>query len=164
MTTTDCEPTKLIGASTWEQALYEQLTSHEREERELLVEYEKAAASSPSAAVRFLTGLIVEDERRHHSLFRDLASTLRHDVELRPEPAAIPPLDHLGSDAALVEVAARLIKHERADRRNLRRLARELTGGIDTTMWPLLVDLMRMDTEKHIVILDFVKRHAGSRN
>ena len=29
----------------------------------------------------------------------------------------------------------------------------ELTGGIDTTTWPLRVDLMRMDTEKHIAIL-----------
>ncbi len=160
MTTADYESPKLIGASTWEEALYEQLTSHEREERELLVEYEKTAASSPSAAVRFLTGLIVEDERRHHSLFRDLASTLRTDVELRPEPAAIPPLDHMNSDPALAEIVIRLIGHERADRRELHRLARRLAGGIDTTMWPLLVDLMRMDTEKHIAILEFVKRHA----
>jgi rubrerythrin len=159
MTTSDYQPPKLIGASVWEQALYEQLTSHERAERELLVEYEKAAASS-SAAVRFLTGLILEDERRHHSLFRDLAATLRSDVELRPTDATIPPLDHLGPDADLAEIVTRLIAHERADRRELRRLARELANEIDTTMWPLLVDLMRMDTEKHIAILEFVRRHA----
>lgn len=120
---------------------------------ELLAECEETAPLSPSAAVRFLTGFVVEDERRRHSLFRDVASTPRSDIEVRPEPAAIRPLDHMGSYGVLVEVAARLMKPERADRWELRRLApgadgRDRHNDVATPRRP-----DAMDTEKHIAIL-----------
>jgi hypothetical protein len=31
-------------------------------------------------------------------------------------------------------------------------------------MWPLLVELIEMDTAKHVKILDFVRRHARKAN
>jgi len=152
---------KLVGASPWEQELYAHLTTHEDTERELLVEYQQAANDSDSAAFRFLASLIVEDEIRHHRIFRDLASSLRTDAEFRPEEPAIPRLDHWGRDPRRVqELAERLYEHEQEDAKMLRRLHDSVDDLKDTTLWVLLIKLMEMDTAKHREILDFVRRHA----
>jgi hypothetical protein len=153
---------KLVGASPWEDELYAHLTSHVSNERELLVEYQQAAAASGSAAFQYLASLIVEDEVRHHRIFEELADTLRTDAELRSEPPPIPRLDQWGPDPRhVVELSERLMEHERADAKELDRLTRELKDVRETTMWGLLVKLMQMDTAKHIEILDYVRRHAG---
>jgi hypothetical protein len=154
--------TKLVGASVWEQGLYDHLVSHEDNERGMLVEYQDAAATSRSPAFRYLASLIVEDEMRHHRVLRELASALKADAEFRPEEPAVPRLGHWGDDAAhIVELTGRLLAREHADARELHRLAGEFKDVRHTTLWQLLVRLMEMDTAKHIEILDFVKRHAA---
>src|SRR6266700_2229037 len=82
---TEGEPVtnKLIGASVWERELYEHLTSHEDQERQLLVEYKEAADDSKSPAFQYLASLIIDDEIRHHRIFRELASALKTDAEFR---------------------------------------------------------------------------------
>jgi rubrerythrin len=153
--------TKLVGASVWEEALYEHLTSHEHGERELLAEYQKAADESDSPAFRYLVSLIVEDEIRHHRVFRDLAAALRTEAELRPEQPAIPRLEPFGiSGDRIVELSDQLLEREQSDARELRRLSKELRDVKDTTLWDLLVKLMEMDTAKHVEILEFARRHV----
>lgn len=154
-------PERLVGASPWEEELYEHLTSHEDEERALLEEYEEAAESSGSAALKYLVSLIVEDEKRHHELFRQLASSLRTDAEFRPEQPEVPRLDRWGDAKAVVDVTERLLERERQDRKRLRALRRDLRDVEDTTLWSLLVSLMEMDTDKHIEILEFCRRQAA---
>lgn len=152
---------KLVGASEWEETLYEHLTTHEEDERELLIEYQQAAQQSKSPAFSYLVSLIVEDEVRHHRLFADLAESLRTDAELRPEEPVIPRLGRWGPDPShIVELSERLIEHERQDLQLLRHLRREMTDVSDTTLWDLLIRLMEADTSKHIEILDFARRHA----
>ena len=154
---------KLVGASIWEEDLYDHLTSHEEKEREILVKYREAAAASKSAALGYLASLIVDDEIRHHKTFRDLASALKSDAELRPEEPVIPRLDLGKSDPQQVlELTERLLESEHADAKELHRLAGEMKDVKDTTMWWLLVKLMEMDTAKHIEILEFVRRHRRS--
>ena len=153
--------TRLMGASLWEEELYEHLASHEESERGLLAQYQQASERSRSDAFRYLTGLIVEDEIRHHRLFGQLASALRSDAELRSDQPAVPRLDHWGPDTAqVVELTESLLENEYADARELRRLAAHLEDLEGVSLWPLLVKLMEMDTAKHIEILAFVKRHA----
>lgn len=152
---------QLIGASVWEEELYAHLTSHEASERDLLVAYQEAAASSGSPAFRYLASLIIEDEVRHHRLFRELASALKTEAEFRPEQPAVPYLDRWGDQPdRIVELSERLLDQERADARELHRLVKELKDFRHTTMWALLVELMEMDTAKHVAILEFVRRHA----
>jgi len=79
---------------------YEHLTSHEHTERELLAEYRNAADESDSPAFQYLVSLIVEDEIRHHRVFRDLAAALRTEAELRPEQPAIPRLRNPSASVA----------------------------------------------------------------
>jgi ferritin len=152
---------KLVGASIWEEELYDHLTSHEQKEREMLVKYQEAAAASHSAAFAYLASLIVDDEIQHHKIFRDLASALKSDAELRPEEPVIPRLDVGRSDPKQVlELTEQLLQSERADAKELHRLAREMKDVKDTTMWGLLVKLMEMDTAKHIEILEFARHQA----
>jgi rubrerythrin len=152
---------KLVGASVWEEALYEHLTSHENNERDLLGEYQKAADESESPAFQYLVSLIIEDEIRHHRTFRDLAAALRTEAELRPEQPAIPRLEPFGIGGnRIVELTEQLLEREESDARELRRLSKELRDVKDTTLWDLLVKLMEMDTAKHVEILEFARRHA----
>jgi rubrerythrin len=153
--------THLIGASVWEQDLYDHLTSHVANERDLLSGYQQAAADSSSPAFRYLTALIVEDEIRHHRVFEELASSLRTDAELRPQEPAIPYLDDWGGDPQrVIELTERLCAQEESDAAALKKLSRQLSDVKDTTLWQLLVKLMEMDTAKHIEILRFVRKHA----
>jgi hypothetical protein len=152
---------ELIGASTWEEELYAHLTSHEITEGEILIEYRDVAATSPSSAFRYLSALILEDEIRHHRVFRDLASALKNDVELDPEAPTVPHIGNWGDDAAaVVRLTETLLERERADAKELRHLASELKSLKQETLWQLLIKLMEMDTAKHIEILKFVKRSA----
>ncbi|MGO8873029.1 MAG: hypothetical protein ACLQPH_16825 [Acidimicrobiales bacterium] len=152
---------ELVGASVWEAELLAHLTSHEEGERDLLTQYEEAAASSGSHAFQYLTALIEEDEVRHHRLFVELASALRSDAELRAEEPAVPRLDHWGPDTArVVELTEALLEREHADAKELRLLAAHLQDVKESTLWHLLVKLMQMDTAKHIEILEFVRAHA----
>ena len=112
-------------------------------------------------AFQYLASLIIGDEIRHHRMFKELASALRTDAEFRPEPPAIPRLDHWGPDnARLVELTTQLLDREHADADELHRLVRQLKDMRDATMWQLLIKVMEMDTAKHIEILEFVKGHA----
>jgi hypothetical protein len=152
---------ELIGASVWEQQLYDHLTSHEQKEREVLVEYKEAAVASKSAALAYLAKLIVDDEVRHHQIFRDLASALRSEAELRPEDPVVPRLDvYKGDPQQVLEWTERLLERERADAKEFRRLAGDMKDLKDTTLWWLLVKIMEMDTAKHIEILEFVQHHT----
>lgn len=153
--------TRLVGASVWEEELYDHLATHELRERAMLEEYEQVAEKSQSGALRYLVSLIVEDEVRHHRLFRQLADSLRTDAELRPEEPAIPRLDRWGHHVDdVLDATHRLLELERSDAKELRSLARQLKDLKDTTIWELLVRLMEMDTAKHMEILEFVERHA----
>src|SRR5262249_1000733 len=152
---------KLVGASVWEEQLYEHLTSHEEKERGILVKYQEAASESKSAAFAYLANLIVADEIRHHQTFRDLASALKSEAELRPEEPVIPRLDVSKSNPQRVlELTQQLLESERADAKDLHRLAGQMKDIKDTTIWWLLVRLMEMDTAKHVEILEFVRRLA----
>ena len=112
---------KLTGASTWEEDLYEHLTSHEANESAMLIEYRDAAETSSSSAFRYLSALILEDEIRHHKVFRDLASALKSDVELDSEAPAVPHIGTWGSDAASVlKLTEALLGREREDAKSSR--------------------------------------------
>jgi rubrerythrin len=148
-----------VGLSVWEQALYDVLVGHITNEGELLGEYDDLAARS-SGHVRYLIDMIGDDEARHHALFRRWANSLRA-LPLEAEGDDVLPPVHAEEDPERVADAAdRLLDIERADQRELRKLRKELDDFEDTTLWALVVELMQLDTEKHIRILEFLRRHA----
>jgi rubrerythrin len=154
-------PQALIGASVWEEDLYHHLTTHLGNELDLLTAYQQAAAEAGSAAFQYLVSLIIEDEKRHHRVFEDLANALRSDVEMRPVEPAVPDMAGFGQlPEKILELTDALLAREEQDAAELRHLSRELRDVRDTTLWALLVKVMELDTEKHAEILRFVRKHA----
>jgi rubrerythrin len=133
-------------------------------ERGLLEEYSAVAEQSKSKAFTYLVKLLIEDEVRHHRIFTELARSLKTEAELRSDPI-IPSMDFVRADrAAVLDATKRLLANEEQDARELKRLQHELRDVKDTSLWSLLVDLMQRDTQKHIAILRFVKKHTGRRS
>lgn len=152
--------TDLMGASVWEQEIYDYLCRHVDKEQEVLDEYAREAEQSGSKAFRYLVGLIMEEERRHHERFLDLANSLRASVTWESDPI-VPRIEQWGPlPDRVVDATERLIAEERADAKELHALEQKLKVVKDTTLWQLLVRLMEYDTDKHIAILQFVREHA----
>jgi len=161
-TTSTQDLTPPVGASVWEHQLFEHLTGHIERERAMLQEYAAAAAETDSKAFAYVVGLLAEDERRHHQIFAALARSLKSEAELGGETPEVPYLDFHRADTERVrELTQTLLRDEEADGRELRRLHDLLHDVKDTTLWDLLVSLMRRDTDKHIAMLEFVLRHCG---
>lgn len=150
------------GPSVWERELWTHLTNHVTTERDLLEKYSAVAEHSHSKAFGYLVNLLIEDEIRHHRIFNELAQSLESEASLSSDDPTIPYPDFDKVDVAVVrENTEELLESEERDARELKRLQREMRVVKDGTLWSLLVDLMRRDTEKHIALLRFVKKHAS---
>ena len=151
----------IAGASVWEQALYDHLRNHVEREVDTLQTYEHLAETTDSPAFAYVARLILEDERRHHQLLRDLAESIRIDASLSDEPTPIPDLGRFGADREeIIEATKRLLEIEREDNRELDRLAGELKDVKDTTLWELIVRMLQADNMKHRRILEFIGDRA----
>jgi rubrerythrin len=154
---------QLVGASVSEQELFDALLAHEADEQEVIAAYEAWASDAPSATVRYLVGLILDDERRHHRVLRELANTVRATSTLEETGPRLPYLDvRRGRDKVLLEQTRRFLAVERKDRAGLERLARQ-ARRLGSELDAFVVGLLRADTERHIAILRFIEhlvRHS----
>ena len=154
--------TRIIGASVWEQDMYDHVSGHVATEGAILEEYQRLAEDpSGSPAFRYLAGLILADERRHHQMFNDLAESIRKLAEISADDGPIPSLHGLKADRERVMATTeRLLESERADAKELKQLAKQMKDVRETTLWTLLLELMQDDTSKHIKILQFIRDRA----
>ncbi len=154
------------GPSAFERNLYAHLTSHVRAERGLLEQYAAVAEQTESKAFRYLVNLLIEDEIRHHRFFSEIADSLKTEASLSDEDPVIPDIDFVRADReAVLDGTRNLLKAEERDARELKQLQHELRAVEGVSLWSLLVELMQRDTQKHIAILRFVRKHTrhGSR-
>jgi len=160
----DMTNSSAAGPSVWARELHAHLTSHVDIERGMLEEYRSAAEASSSKAFEYLVNLLIEDEMRHHRLFLELADSLE-TISLTPgADPQVPYLDfNRTNKEAVLDLTETLLEKEQQDALELKRLQRELGDVKDTSIWGLLVDLMQRDTQKHIAILKFVKKHTKRR-
>ena len=135
--------------------------AHVREETSFLEAYERLVAESSDESVRFLLELIVADEHRHHELFSSMAEASVGDGEEGlPQPPRLPP----AVAARLLEPTEHFLAAERDESKKLAALRRDLRPVRDDTLWPLLIELMEIDTHKHVRILEYLQqrlRQAG---
>ena len=150
---------ELTGLSTWERALYGHLMDHVKGEAAMVDRYDQLAINE-TGHVRFLLELIADEEVRHHALYQRWADTIKAQGVFAEPPDAVPDLVREADPTALMAAVDELIEFEKDDARQLRELDRELADVRKTTVWPLLVQLMEMDTQKHITVLRFLKDHA----
>ena len=152
----DTDTSRLTGASVSEQEAFDALMAHERDEEDVISAYEVFATEAESGVVRFLVQLIVEDERRHHQVLQQLANTIRSQATFQETEPRLPYFDvHRQRDRGVLDATKRFLAVERKDRAHLKELAKtvESCGG---ELDAFVVDLIRMDTERHIAILKFI--------
>ena len=75
----------------------------------------------------------------------------------------LPDMTHKDAgNRALAEETQRLIQAEESDHVELKRLRKRLRSFKNTSLWELIVDLMLLDTEKHLRILRLVAKNTES--
>ncbi len=152
------------GASVWEQQVYDHIMSHVDNEIGVIQSYAALVESTDSPAFAYLAKLILEDERRHHQMLRDLAETIKTSAELSNEPTPIPDLAMFGADREqILAETERYLQLEKEDNRELQDLAKELKDVRNTTVWQLVIRLIQDDNEKHQRILEFIRDRARER-
>jgi len=139
----------------WWAAIIHQFKTHVREEASFLEAYEQLVHEANEPSVRFLIGAVLDDERRHHALFEAMA-----DAALGAgDPDVVPAAPQLSVETAnrLLDPTEHFLAAEIEDRERLGQLRRQLKPVRDDTLWPLLVELMEIDTGKHIRILEYLR-------
>jgi hypothetical protein len=151
----------IAGASRREQMIYDHLIEHIQREKETLIAYDALARETKSPAFAFLARIILDDERRHHQMLRDLAETIRVTASSSGEPTPIPELGLFRADRQQIHAdAERFIAVEEEDNRDLQRLRDDLRDLRNIPLWEFVVRLMEHDNEKHRLILEFVRDNA----
>jgi rubrerythrin len=147
----------------WPEEIRERITEHVNNEHSIMIEYEKLAEDATAEDVRFLMQVVLDDERRHHRWFRELRNSLDAAIELRSVGATIPPVGSEPVSPALLEATERLLEVEHEDAQELKALRKALKPVEGTTLWSLLVEIMEHDTQKHIAILEYIRRLVRER-
>jgi signal transduction histidine kinase len=143
--------------------LFAQLEAHEREEEETLKDYEAAAKAAPDAGFRYLMGLVLEDEERHHRLSKAMADEVGQSLLWLQREEPLPSIRPTPEEAQkLLRQTERFLKIEQDGERQLadmRHQVKDLHAGL----LELIVDMMRADTEKHVHILKYIKKRLEER-
>lgn len=145
-----------------DQAMIEALESHIAHEEAALRTYGELATDSADAHVRYIAQMILEDETRHHRLLTDMLDRVRSDAAWTTEPN-IPWLRTPRDRRALLDTCRGLLREERRDLAATRALKRRLRPQRDTSLLWIMVEILELDTRKHIRILEFLRRSARLR-
>jgi rubrerythrin len=157
-TTITERPDHLMGASVWQEDLYEALMAHVSSETEVVDAYVRFAEETTSETVRYLMRLIIDDEHRHHRILLDLANAVRAEATLELRDNRVPFMDVHAHDEEVLKATERFLAAEREDRVQLRALIRRAAGAGGTELEEFVLGLMRDDTDRHIKILKFITR------
>lgn len=149
----------MVDIDVWAQQLAHYLQHHMDTEREALRSYAHLAEETQSDQVRFLINMILDDEVRHHRIFQDMVNWIRAEHAQRDDiESRIGDTVTVGEEREhLIELTDQLLELEREDAEELKELEKMVTEVADTAWWSALVDAMRFDTRKHIMLLEAVK-------
>ncbi|MFN8034707.1 MAG: hypothetical protein U0V73_02070 [Acidimicrobiia bacterium] len=143
--------------------LLAQLAEHVTDEEGLLADYAHLAEDAPDEYVRYVAGMILSDERRHHQALLEVVNQLRTGAEWREVGPRVPWLTQPTEGKELRQTARRLLAEERKDARKLRRFRRRLGPLRRDSLLGVVVDTLILDTKKHIRMLRFLERTTHSR-
>ncbi len=146
----------MVDLSVWSQKLINHLTAHMDSEREVLRAYAELADRAEEDHVRYLVQLILADEVRHHQLFGEMINALRAEMDQRDISPRLPDFRPGETPPELIEETRRLLAIEKRDTHDLARLKKELDKVADTRWWSVLVEVMELDTQKHVRLLEFI--------
>lgn len=133
------------------------LERHIDDEREALAEYGTLLHDSDNPSVRYLLGLLLEDEQRHHRILTEMLNQFDAGAYLADKSAHVPWMTRK-PDAKAAAAIRRLRRTERADLRKLRALRRQLKFLRRQSLDGVLIDSLIFDTRKHLRYLRTIQR------
>jgi bacterioferritin (cytochrome b1) len=139
------------------------LEAHASAEAHDLATCQELAERSTDPVLKMLVQLVVEDEQRHHSLLQSMVHRLQEEVDFVHSYTALPVSEP--DETAGAEVAATLralIRDEHEGARHLRHLARQEPHLYDG-LYPMLLETIARDSEKHATILRYLLLRAEDR-
>jgi hypothetical protein len=86
---------------------------------------------------------------------------LRTIAEFRDVEPQVPNLARTPDPDEVVSAVKKFLAVEHADEQDLARLKKLVRPERDVTLWSLLLDVMALDTQKHILMLRFLEKHPG---
>ena len=150
------------GVSETEQVMNE-FEAHERAEGQYTQRYKEIAEKCKSPLVKFLLGLIVTDEERHHAVTRAMAANLEESLRWTKIEGALPGIEDLSeADSELVQITEEFIRVEKEGIDAYKELTKA-TKGYHAGLFTLLLKSMIHDSEKHIDILEFLRANLKRR-
>jgi hypothetical protein len=150
-------PAGRLAVGAFDERILKHLEGHLDEESALLAEYQELQRTSDNPAVRYLVGLLLEDEQRHHRVLSEMLNQFRTSVYLAEQEPRVPYMIHR-RDPAAAAATKRLRRAERHDMRALRSLRRKLKFMRRRSLDGVIVDSMIMDTRKHLRYLRTLAR------
>jgi len=140
------------------QRLMNEFQSHANHEEQWLTNYQVIAKESSDPLIRFLLGLIVTDEQRHHDLTRRMISKLKDElVWTRAKGLSRRIYEKGRKRKQLLSSVERFLEAERDGITDYERLKKE-SQGLYRDVFALLYTTMIHDSHKHIGILEFLRR------
>jgi rubrerythrin len=140
------------------QRLISEFQSHASQEERWLSSYKEIAAESQDPLMRYLIGLIVVDEERHHQLMSRMISKLKDELAwTRPEGASRRRSESGEKSRRLLVSMESFLDAERKGIKEYERL-KKTSQGLYRDVFALLYSTMINDSCKHITILDFLRR------
>lgn len=138
--------------------LLNEFEAHEAEEEKVLKEYRKVAAETQNPLIKTLLQLIITDEERHRAIIHSMLSTLRGDLNwTRPEDAITGLYEIGGAQERLIQVTEAFIRLEKEGMQECKELVTE-SKRYHQGIFTLLLHCIMSDSEKHIDILEFLRK------
>jgi bacterioferritin (cytochrome b1) len=138
--------------------LLNEFEAHEGEEEKVLKEYRKVAAETQNPLIKTLLQLIITDEEKHRGILHSMLSTLRGDLNWTHPEDALSGLYEIGAaKERLLQVTDGFIQLEKEGMQECKELVTE-SKRYHQGVFTLLLRCMMNDSEKHIAILEFLKK------
>jgi rubrerythrin len=148
-----------VGAAPiTDRAVMHIVEAHLASERDMIAEYRAIVRDAHDAPVRFLAGLILSDEERHHALLGQMLNqyrTIDDGVERAPR---VPYRTAIEPPRGFSKLVRTMRKRERDDLRDFRRLRRLLRKQRVNSLNLVVLDVLMADTRKHMRLLRALER------
>jgi hypothetical protein len=86
-----------------------------------------------------------------------MINALRAEMDQRDISPRLPDFRPGQASPEILAETRRLLKLEKRDTQDLNRLKRELSKVDDTRWWSVLVEVMKLDTKKHVMLLELIE-------
>lgn len=149
---------------SWDRKALAHIEAHLQRETGVVNGYESLVGTT-SGAIAYLLNQVISDEYRHHHVLAELAkavgsATGRPGYQASEVPEPTPLAEE--TRVKLLAETRRFIDVEKDDEKDLQQLISDLRPVKTRTIWPLLVELMALDTEKHLKVLRRIEQMLTS--